>query len=292
MSCAQVAGGNAADESPLGRYKSHYRAERRAKLQLRLGADRSICPECVALAQARLKAIGVRFNFPGLHELFWTLQRVLHTTDVGAHLPLHEFSSPNTGAKILSGLSETGLIYCVDPDSWKPTDYNFKNAEARRYLPSSNLLLANAGLNVVASAGDYLEGRFASRKLATSSSVEVDNSSGVTIPSLVISKLEAGTGFGFDLRLAIPRLDELPEEKKIHVLRSGQQALTCLGHPGPLHAQWNQKQSGRLYARKPALLSLPKHLRVGLLAPDEKHVASVDLGQQALNSESYVARRA
>ena len=96
-----------------------------------------------------------------------------------------------------------------------------------------NLLLANAGLNVVASAGvdrrkaDSLPANWQHR-----SGVEVDNSSGVTIPSLVISKLEAGTGFGFDLRLAIPRLDELPEEKKIHVLRSGQQALTCLGHPG------------------------------------------------------------
>ena len=230
----------------------------------------------MTLALGRLAGTGVTLNASGIRELLWVLQRALHTTDEGADLPLREFSSVNVGRKILGGLVRCGLIVCFDLDSWKPTDYNFKNAKARRYLPTSELLLADAGLNVVASAADYLEGRFTSRNLTTSSSVQVNNSSGVTIPPLVISKLDAGTGFGFNLESAIPNLDELPEEKKIHFLRSGQQALTCLGNSGPLHAEWSQKESGRLYARKPALLSLPKPLRVGLLAPDEGHVASVD----------------
>jgi hypothetical protein len=267
---------SAACPRKVQRYRASRRVEAEARLQLRSGVERSICPECVTLAQERLGQAGLRLNSRGLRELFWVLQRVLHTTRDGADLPLRKFSSAVTGTKILKGLTKAGLIYCVDPDCWKPRDYDFRNSTARRYLPSSKLLLANAGLVVVEKAANYLEGRFLPRELTQESTVELDPASGVVVALHLVAKLEMGTGFHFDLAKVLPNLEAFSEEKRSDLLRAGQAALGCLRNPGPLHAHWSQKPMGRLYALRPALCGIPEVLRPGLKAPNSRHVGSVD----------------
>jgi hypothetical protein len=157
----------------------------RKKLAERYGTGRGISPHCVTLCEERLAGIGIYLSCLGIRELVYLLQRVLHTTADGASLPLSRFSSLGLGRKLLNGLLLAGLISCPDPNSWKPRNYDFGNAKARRFLPTSELLMANLGPEVVDSAADYLSGACRQREVRCQSTVVLRPESGVPISSCV-----------------------------------------------------------------------------------------------------------
>jgi hypothetical protein len=195
----------------------------------------------------------------------WLLQRVLHTTADGAALPLSSFSSLGLGSKLLDGLSQVGLIWCPDPDSWKPRGYDFHNAKARRFLPTSELLLvASADAETVNSGVAYLSGAFGQREIRRQSIVQSAPDSGVAISPHVAARLEEGTGLTFSLTHALPILNGLVEEKRARILQAGQAALGWLGSDQPIHTSWIQKPTGRLYASRPPIVNLPSRLRPAL----------------------------
>jgi hypothetical protein len=253
------------------------RAQARKKLPHRYGTGRAISPNCVALCKERLAGIGLRLSCRGVRELVWVLQRLLHTTVDGAALPLSSFSCPGLGKKLLSGLSEGGLIWCPNPDSWKPRGYDIRNAKARRFLPTSELLLvANADAKIVSSGAAYLTGTFGQREITQRSIVHCAPNSGVIIPSHVAEHLEEGTGLSFNLNNALPILNGLEEEKRARTLLASQAALNWLGSPHPIHTSWIQKPSGRLYASRPAIVNLPSRLRPALRSVNDGILCEVD----------------
>jgi hypothetical protein len=247
------------------RSTARHRALARKRLAHRYGTGRAISPNCVALCKERLAGIGIPLSCRGVTELVWVLQRVLHTTVNGAALPLSSFSSVGLGRTLLDGLSQVGLIWCPDPDSWKPRGYDIHNARARRFLPTSELLLAaSADAVTVNSGAAYLSGTFGQREIIQRSIVQSAPDSGVAIPSHVAARLEEGTGLTFNLNNALPILDGLVEERRARILLAGQAALNWLGSRQPIHTSWIQKPTGRLYASRPAIVNLPRLLRPAL----------------------------
>ena len=247
------------------RSTARHRAQVRKKLAERYGTGRAISPNCVTLCKERLADIGIRLSCRGVIELVWLLQRVLHTTANGAALPLSSFSSAGLGSKLLDGLSQVGLIWCSDPDSWKPRGYDIHNAKARRFLPTSELLwVACTDRETVNSGAAYLSGTFGQREIRHQSIVQSAPDSGVAIPPHVAARLEEGTGLTFNLNHALPILDGLVEEKRARTLQAGQAALDWLGSRQPIYTSWIQKPTGRLYAARPAIVNLPSLLRPAL----------------------------
>jgi hypothetical protein len=194
----------------------------------------------------------------------YLLQRVLYTTADGASLPLWSFSSQGTGRKVLSGLQEVGLISCPDPNSWKPRNYDFGNAKARRFLPTTELLIANLGSEIVNSAAAYLSREYQQRKVRCHSTIVLNPDSGVPISPRAVELLRQGIGLRFTLPDALLRIADMSEEKRVRTLQAGQAALGWLGNCQPIHTSWIQKPSGRLYASRPAIVNLPSLLRPAL----------------------------
>ncbi len=259
------------------RSAARHRAQTRQKLAERYGADRPVSAHCVTLCKERLAGIGIDLSYLGVRELVYLLQRVLHTTADGASLPLSQFSSLGSGRKLLNGLSQVGLIWCPNPGSWKPRGYDIRNAKARRFLPTSELLLvANTDLETVNSGAAYLSGTFGEREIRHQSIVQSAPESGVKIPTHVAARLEEGTGLSFNLTQALPILNGLVEEKRARILQAGQGALGWLGSRQPIHTSWIQKQSGRLYASRPAIVNLPSLLRPALKPLDGGILCEVD----------------
>ena len=253
------------------------RAQARKKLQDRPGVDKVITPNCVDLSIERLEGLGVHLYCRGIRELFWLLQRILHTTGLGASLPLSSFSSLGLGRKLLEGLVQTGLIWCLDPDSWKPRDYDVRNAKARRFLPTTELLVANAGLEVVDSAAAYLAGKYRERLMPLNSTVTLAPDLAFLIPPHISEQLERGTGLSFNLSRTMPLLVEFSDQKGARILQATQRALGCLGNPHPLNTTWIQTSTGRLYAKRPPIINLPSVLRPALEPLDCGIVGVVDL---------------
>ena len=183
----------------------------------------------------------------------------------------------------MTGLMETGLIFCVDPDSWKPRDWDFTNATARRFLPSSELILANAGPWVVDNAFDYLDGRYHFRGTRQESEVILYPESGVEISPNVVDRLVAGTGLTFNLRRAIECLDGKAEVEQAKLLLSAQPAVGFLGIRDPIHTRWEQKPCGRLYASRPAVVNMPKLLRAAWRPIGDGITTEVDFQSFELN---------
>jgi hypothetical protein len=254
-----------------------HRAQARKKLAERYGAERAVSPQCVTLCKERLAEIGIDLSCLAVRELVYLLQRVLHTTSDGAALPLSQFSSLGLGRKLLDGLLQVGLIWCPDPDSWKPRGYDIHNARARRFLPTSELLLvASADAETVNSGAAYLSGTFGQREIIQQSIVQSAPNSDVTIPSYVAARLKEGTGLTFNLNDALPILNGLVEEKRARTLLAGQAALNWLGSRHPIHTSWIQKPTGRLYASRPAIVNLPSLLRPALRPVDGGILCEVD----------------
>jgi hypothetical protein len=187
------------DSKRVRRNAARARSKTRRKLQSRSGVGNAIAPEVVKLCSDRLEGIGVRLSVRGSRELFYFLQRILHATHKGASLPLRLFSSPALGRKIASGMLSVGLASCPDPDSWKPRDCDFRNAKGRRFLPTSELLLANVGLETVGSVAEYLSGKYKRRETRDRSEVILHPASPVRLSDYCTEVLKRGTGLTFNL---------------------------------------------------------------------------------------------
>jgi hypothetical protein len=246
------------------RSDARHRAKTRKKLAERYGSGRGISPHCVTLCKERLAGDGICLSRLGIRELVYVLQRVLHTTADGASLPLSRFSSLGLGSKLLNGLLLVGLILCPNPDSWKPRNYDFSNAKARRFLPTTGLLMANLGSEVVNSAAAYLSGAYQQREVRRQSTIVLKPESGVPISSAAAEVLMEGTRLGFDLPSALNCITDLTEAQRVRILQAGQTALGWLGSEAPIHTSWTQAPTGRLYASRPAIVNLPSLLRPAL----------------------------
>jgi hypothetical protein len=255
---------------------ARHRAQTRKKLAERYGAGREVSPHCVTLCKERLAGIGINLSCLGVRELVYLLQRVLHTTADGASLPLSQFSSLELGRKLLNGLLLVGLISCPDPNSWKPRNYDIASAKARRFLPTTELLMANVGSEMVNSAAAYLSGAYRQREVRCQSGVVLMPESVVPIPSRAAELLKKGTGLRFDLPDALHRITDLTEEKRVRTLQAGQAALGWLGSEAPIHTAWTQRRTGRLYASRPAIVNLPSLLRPALKPLDSGILCEVD----------------
>jgi hypothetical protein len=246
------------------RSTARHRAQARKKLAERYGTGKEISSHCVTLCKERLAGNRISLSRLGVRELVYLLQRVLHTTAEGASLPLSRFSSLGLGRKLLNGLLFVGLISCPDPNSWKPRNYDVGNAKARRFLPTTELLMANLGSEVVNSAADYLLGAYRQRKVRRHSTVVLKPESGVYISSRVAELLKEGTGLRFNLPDALRLITDLTEQKRVRILQAGQTALGWLGSEDAIHTMWTQTPTGRLYASCPAIVNLPSLLRSAL----------------------------
>jgi hypothetical protein len=196
------------------RRSARHRAKTQRDREARYGAERAISPRAVDLCLERLAELGVRLSVRGVRELFYILQRILCTTVEGAALPLSSLSSVGLGRKILAGLLRGGLISCLDPDSWKPRDYDFRNAKARRFLPSGELLLANVGFETVTSAAAYLSGVHGRRIVRQSSDVILNPASQICLSDYTIEALKSGTGLRFNLNQAVSILGDETEDRR------------------------------------------------------------------------------
>jgi hypothetical protein len=246
------------------RSAARHRAQTRKKLAERYGTGTAVSPHCVTLCKERLAGIGIYLSCLGVRELVYLLQRVLHTTADGASLPLSQFSSLGLGRRLLNGLLQVGLISCPDPNSWKPRNYDLGNAKARRFLPTTELLMANLDSEIVNSAAAYLSGAYRQREVRCHSTVVLKPESGVHLSSRAAELLKEGTGLRFDLPNALLRITDLTEEKRVRILQAGQAALGWLGSEGQIHTAWTQRRTGRLYASRPAIVNLPSLLRPAL----------------------------
>ena len=131
----------------------------------------------------------------------------------------------------------------------------------RRFLPSSELLWANAGQQVVDNVADYLARRYTSRGTRSASEVILCPESLVPISADVVARLREGTGLRFNGNEAAKLLIDQPEERCRQLLQAAQAACGFLGNGNHVHTQWIQKPSGRLYAAGPAVTNMPKLLR-------------------------------
>ena len=246
------------------RRAARHRAKTRKSLAERYGAHRAVSPHCVTLCRRRLAEVGLPLSCLGVRELLYLLQRVLYTTADGSCLGVSRFSSLGLGRKLLNGLLQVGLITCPDLDSWKPSNYDIGNAKGRRFLPTTELLMANIGSEMVNNAAAYLSGEYRQREVRSQSRVVLNPESGLHISPCTTELLEKGTGLRFNLPNALLRVAELTEQKRVRILQAGQAALGWLGSNGPIHTTWTQTRTGRLYASRPAILNLPSALRPAL----------------------------
>src|ERR1017187_887547 len=258
------------------RCNARHRTITRQRLEARQGADRAISPLVVDFCLDRHAQAGITLSVNGVRELFYILQRVLHTTHDGASLPLSSLSSPTLGRKILNGLLRVRLIRCVDPDSWKPRDFDFRNAKARCFLPSSELLLANIGLETVSSAADYRSHVYGRREIRESSDVILNPASQIFLSDHTIETLQRGTGLQFNLNRAVSILKTEEESRRSLLLQSGFAAVGRTGAKVEIQTCWKQHKGGRLYASEPAIVNLPTPLRRALEPVDRGIRCEVD----------------
>lgn len=257
------------------RLRRRRRSEIRERLQQRNGAQRAISRSVVTLCLNRFKELGIRLSVDGIRELIYVLQRVLHTANNGAALPLNGFSSASVGRKILNGLLQIGQISCPQPESWKPRNYDFHNAQPRRFLPSSELLIVNANREIVNSVSSYLCGESGQRTIRRSSKVLLDVNSRVYLGPTTICALEKGTRLRFNLDTAVSLLP-LDEARRVQLLQAGFAAVGWCGDQSELHTSWKQHECGRLYASQPAVVNLPRKLRPALEPIDGGILCEID----------------
>ena len=260
----------------MRRRAARNRSKTRRGLRKRYGSGRPISPITVSLCLDRLEAAGVSLTVRGKSELFYFLQRILHTKREGAALPLSRFSSKGVGRKLVRSMLSEGLAHCPDPNSWKPRDCDFRNAKARRFLPSAELLLANRGCETVASAAEYFSAKHAQRRRRHRSEVILHSASPVKLSEHCIQALRRGTGLTFNVEKALPLLNGCDAIERVSLLQSMFGAVGYNTDQRPIHTRWKQEATGRLYASRPAILNLPKDLRAALEPMDKGLICEID----------------
>lgn len=241
------------------------------------GADRQIAPRAVEFLETRLAGYH-KLNITRRRAVFRAAQllsRCDHKN--GARLGQKEFSSYETGKWIQEGLSESGLAYCIDWNSWKPTHWDFKNAKSRAFVPCLEFLWRDTGSEVVSKFGDYCAGRVETRDALhnLSEPLILCESCGVNIPANVSAALGMGTGLRCDydaLRTLLMGLPEKVQNRNLCAALSSVGRVEC----NQLRPIWEQHEWGRMYASKPALVSMPKVLIASLRNVDGFQLWEVD----------------
>jgi hypothetical protein len=137
--------------------------------------------------------------------------------------------------------------------------------------------LADTGPEVVSSAGDYFSGKFEMRSPLHNldNLVIPDFNCGVQIPANVLAGLGNGTGLRCDFTALGAIVMRLPEEIRAQKLCA---ALASVGRVefDELRPIWEQHEWGRLYARAPALVNMPKVLLPALRTVTDTPLWEVD----------------
>jgi len=248
-----------------------------AKYDLERGANRPVTPEAVSWAEERLSGYN-KLNSARRRAIFRAVQLLCHfRSGHGAGLPQRLFSSKMVGSFIQHAFEECGIATCVDPDSWKPTKYNFKNAKARSFLPSFELLWADIGPDVVSRYEDYVSGhRLPRPPLHTLTHLVWERKeSQVLLPRNVRECLGSGTGLKCDFDTLRRLLFGLPEEQRSQKLCAALQSVgrRPLEHLRPV---WRQHIWGRFYSEAPAVINMPNVLLPALHDEERQPLWCVD----------------
>jgi hypothetical protein len=211
-------------------------------------------------------------------------------TTEGAKLPQRAFSSEKIGRFVQEGFVESGLAQCTDWGSWKPTNCDFRNAKARAFIPSYELLWADIGSEVVSTFGDYCRERYEQRAPLHSATrlVIACRDSGVSIPKNVLKALESGTGLFCDFGELRNLLLGLPEDKRSQKLCA---ALASVGRTkvDELRPIWEQHEWGRVYCSKPAAINMPKEFLPSLRSVNGLPLRCVDFSSFELRLACKIA---
>jgi len=256
----------------------------RSKLQLN---NAHINVSAIQLCLAALNSSGFKITSKRRKYLIWILSRVLHTTDAGSKIRSTDFQRHELGALILELLCDARLITCLDWYSYLPTNGEIENAEARRFLPSSELLLADMqGGSYIRSFAEFEFGKYASVD-SEPGSVEIilNQESGVKVPDQLVETLRAGSGLIFNRNQLPAIIGDLSEEQgKVHTLLATRRSIGI--SEGIIRPSFRQARDGRLFAFRPALCSLPKKARIGLSNINGRQLFDVDYRQQEIRIAS------
>jgi hypothetical protein len=254
-----------------------------SRYQFERGSGRQIAPAMVQLAEERLSGFN-KLNCARRRAVFHAMQCLSrYDRTRGARLPQRSFSSEKIGRFIQEGLVECRLARCMDWDSWKPTDWDFRKATPRAFVPSCELLLADTGPVVVSNFADYCSGRHELRDPLHSESrvVYLNRRSGVIIPPHVAKALQRGTGIYCDFAAIPGLLLRLPESERSRIL------CALLASTGRVQVEqllpiWKQHEWGRLYCSKPAVINMPKACLVALRNTRGRPLWNVDFSSYEL----------
>jgi len=240
-------------------------------------AERQISPHAVELAESRLSGFN-KLNTAKRRALFYAVQCLTHYDKKnGVILSQGSFSSEKIGRYTQEALVESGLAKCLDWDSWKPTNCDFRNAKSRAFIPSWELIWADFGETVVSNFADYCRGKYNLRPPLHQETQLVlpCAKSGVKLHPDLIRSLNCGTGLNCDFNAMHSLLLGLPEDQRSNKLCA---AFASVGRMpvNELRPIWHQHEWGRLYCSKPALMNMPKVLLSALRSFDGLNLWNVD----------------
>ncbi|MBA7473101.1 hypothetical protein ES707_08435 [subsurface metagenome] len=200
-----------------------------------------------------------------LEYLFFILSALTHTSSEGHAFPRKHFARPMLVSEILEALDSCGVIHYMDKDSWKTIPGGtgaFEKAEARRYLPSVELLVRQLqSMRFVDSSEDCRRGKSQPRPRSPEhGSFTARPSSRVIVPRIIIDECWRGTGLWLDRSRIREALESMKYdvEKRNNLMALRGAAGGCVGE---IRCQWYQGRTGRLSPRNPGLGNTPKEFR-------------------------------
>lgn len=179
-------------------------------------------------------------------------------------IPSRVFPSRQRGTRLLRAMVSVGLLECCSWNSWKRLPYH--RERPRRFRASAELGLALLRGPCATSPLSAIRRRWVTPPAQRRALVVLNPASGVPIAECVVSALMAGTGLMLCPAWALTCVSEMPAARAAALVRCLLPAVGASAAEREIVPDWSQKASGRLYAKSPALCSLPKKLRPALIA--------------------------
>lgn len=263
-----------ADRKPNSRHgKDAPTAWRKLKKNRGRPQNPTVPRECVELAVEALRAKGElrREQRKTLDKyVLPILNRVL--TKPYAPIKVHDFSSPQMASRILHILYKAYVIDCRNwYNGWKKPAPWAPNPSGRRFFPSLKLMHERIfATGYISSSREYFSSKCIQIHTERKSIVIPCPKSGVTLPPIVVSALEKGTGLCLDraTTLAIVEQHRIKTKKYCGSIDSTNREI--------VPEEWAQNKLGDIWSRRPSIQNLLKVLRPALRSTAELPIHYLD----------------